>query len=133
MRWTRLRDQVGHWGPMAFCAVLSLGAFYLLILFGASLSKVILLGVLLFCPAIYFIAWFLGDNSGGGRRATLVPWGADGVDRQDTRLQQPTSAPRGWRARVNRDSRNKRLWPRRGRTVTQSPRRAETRVLGTRQ
>ena len=93
MRWTRLRDQVGHWGPMAFCAVLSLGAFYLLILFGASLSKVILLGVLLFCPAIYFIAWFMGDNFGGGGRAILVPWDADGVDMQDTRLHQAAPAP----------------------------------------
>jgi len=95
MGWTRLRDQAGHWRPMAFCAVLSLGAFYLLILFGESLSKVILVGLLLVCPAIYFIAWFKVDNFGGGRRAILVPWGADGVDRQDTRLQQPTSAPAG--------------------------------------
>ena len=68
MNWIGLRDRAGEWGPMAFCALLSLGAFYLLILYAPSLSKVILLGVMLICPAIYFIAWLLGGKSRGGGR-----------------------------------------------------------------
>ncbi|MFQ6000474.1 MAG: hypothetical protein ACE5LG_02265 [Anaerolineae bacterium] len=82
MDWTRLRERVGEWGPMTFCALLSLGAFYLWILYGASLSKAILLGVVLICPVVYFIAWFLGGNSRGGGRAISPRWKADVVGEQ---------------------------------------------------
>ena len=95
MSWTRFRDHVGQWGPMASCALLSLAAFYLLILYGASLSKVILLGVMLVCPAVYFIAWLMGGNYGDGRHATLVTWEEDAVRKQVTWSQQPAPLPVG--------------------------------------
>ncbi len=85
----RLRDRVEEWGPMASCALLSLGAFYLLILSGASLSKVILLGVMLICPVVYLITWLLGGNSRGGGRGAPVRWGEDSVRKQVTWSQQP--------------------------------------------
>lgn len=88
MNWTRFRDQVGQWGPMASCALLSLGAFYLLILYGASLSKVILLGVMLICPAIYLPAWLLGHNLGGGRRAAFVAWRERTLGRRSSTLRR---------------------------------------------
>ncbi|MFQ5886777.1 MAG: hypothetical protein ACE5II_06045 [Anaerolineae bacterium] len=89
MSWTRLRGRVREWGPMAFCALLSLGAFYLWVLYGASLSKVILLGVVLICPAVYFIVWLLGDNSRGGGQAISLGWKADVAGEQVTWPHQP--------------------------------------------
>ncbi len=96
MSWTRLTRRVGEWGPMAFCALLSLAAFYLWALYGASLSKVILLGVVLMCPAAYFIAWFLEGDSRGGGRAISPRWKADVVEEAACSHQlAPLSSRRG--------------------------------------
>ena len=96
-----LRDRVEEWGPLGICALLSLGAFYLLILYGASLSRMILLGVMLICPAIYFTAWLLGGNSWSGGRALPVRWEADARREQATWSHQPAPliARRGFRSR----------------------------------
>ncbi|TKJ29542.1 MAG: hypothetical protein CEE40_07970 [Chloroflexi bacterium B3_Chlor] len=91
MNWTSLRDRVGEWGPMAFCALLSLSAFYLLILQGASLSKVILLGVMLACPVAYFITWLLGGNPRGRGPGKPIRGKLDAV-RGEASLVPPTSA-----------------------------------------
>ncbi|NIN66935.1 MAG: hypothetical protein GTO63_20015 [Anaerolineae bacterium] len=84
MDWTSLRERVGEWGAMAFCVLLAVAAFYLLLLLGATLSKVILLGVMLICPVIYFVAWLLGRNSGGGVLAAPVRWGEERPRQQVT-------------------------------------------------
>ncbi len=92
MSWRRLRDQVGEWRAMAFSALLSLSAFYLLIIYGASLSTGILLGVMLLCPAIYLVAWLLGgDSLGGGLAPDVRPENA--VQRQVNPLRQQATAP----------------------------------------
>lgn len=87
---TNFRDRVGGWGTLGFCALLSVGAFYLLIFYGATLSKVILLGVMLICPVVYLIAWLLGGDYWGGGRAMLVEREEDAVQEQVSWTQQPT-------------------------------------------
>ena len=89
MNWTSLRERAGDWGAVGFCALLSLGAFYLLIFYGAFLSKVILLGVMLICPVVYFIARLMGGNSRGGGRVMPVEREKDPMQRPVTRTQQP--------------------------------------------
>ncbi len=93
MHGMNLRDRVEEWGAMAFCAFLSLSAFYLLILRGASLSRVILLGLMLICPAVYFMAWLLGGNYRGGGLATPVRWEKDAVRKQVIRPSSQRRSP----------------------------------------
>ncbi len=66
MSWTSMKMRIEEWGPMALCALLSLAAFYLLILQRAGVSEVILLAMMLVCPVIYFIAWLFGGSSRRG-------------------------------------------------------------------